>query len=131
MGSDDHSLRAINPSRRLNLTWREQTGDCPQSLRLKRRSERAVWIASHRLICELQLVSTMVRRMHHDPCARKQSPTCGPRSFLPCTARRRDSALLRCDLDRRHFAEHGLEQRELLAVVELGLYPLRVRKTSD
>jgi hypothetical protein len=36
-----------------------------------------------------------------------------------------------CDLDRRHFAEHGPEQRELLAVVELGLYPLRVRKTSD
>jgi hypothetical protein len=39
---------------------------------------------------------------------------------------------VRCrDLDRRHFAEHGPEQRELLAVVELGLYPLRVRKASD
>jgi len=36
-----------------------------------------------------------------------------------------------CDLDRGHFAEHGPEQQELLAVVELGLDPLRVRKTSD
>jgi hypothetical protein len=58
-------------------------------------------------------------------------PVSSARSIAVCISGKASARALCCDLDSRHFAEHGPEQRELLAVVELGLYPLRVRKTSD